>query len=522
MPDNIHLIIHNTAAIIATLALVYLILFLLFNNFRKSVNITLALTALAYIVFLISHVWGVSVSDPYLSRNILMWNLSVIFISIFNFHCVMSALNRGKEKLGMIIFVYTIGIGLTLFYILFPDTFILPSESKMYFPNYYVPGQFHWIMRVIFQIIIPIYFVNELIYVFRHSKDRIERNRILYFTIALSLGWLFGLFPLFLIFNIPIDPLYGIWSAVLFILPFTYAVLKYELLDIKIVAQKAFYYGITTAIVTGLLISLNFSSRWVEQAYPGFPLWLMPLISAVFAVCIGIIVWRQLRRDDLSKYEFITTVTHKFRTPLTHIKWAAEDLSKIQLPPNGIEDINYIRSANDKLVELTDILANVSDTDNISYEYKFGENDLSKTIENVLLSVSDQIKVKKINIVKEVEPGLKARYDSSRLKFVIQVILENAINYTAESGNVHIKTESFGKLIRFSVKDTGIGLKKEDMPLLFSKFYRGSGARLSDTEGMGIGLYIAKRIIGRHRGKIWAESEGRGRGSTFIFTLPAN
>ncbi len=450
-----------------------------------------------------------------------MWNLSVIFICIFNFHCVMAALNREREKLGMIIFIYAVGIGLTLFYILVPDAYIFLSEPKMYFPNYYVPGQFHWVMRVIFQIIIPVYFVGELAHVFRHSKDKIERNRILYFAIALSLGWLFGLFPLFLIYNIPIDPLYGIWSAVLFVLPFTYAVLKYELLDIKIVAQKAFYYGIATAIVTGLLIFLNFSSRLIEQAYPGFPFWLMPLISAIFAVCVGIIVWRQLRRDDLSKYEFITTVTHKFRTPLTHIKWAAEDLSKIHLSPNGVEDINYIRSANDKLVELTDILANVSDTDNISYEYKFEKNDLSRTIEDVLQSISDQIKNKKINIVKEIEPNLNAYYDSSRLKFVIQVMLENAVNYTPEFGNVHVKAENIGKSIRFTVKDTGIGLKKEDIPLLFSKFYRGNRARLSDTEGMGIGLYIAKKIIGRHKGKIWAESEGLGKGSAFIFTLPA-
>lgn len=520
MPANAHLILHNIVAVGSALALVGLIVFLLIQDHKKTVNITLALTAGAFVVFLISHAIGVSVTDSLLSRNILMWNLSVIWICTFNFHCAMAALHREKERKWMIRFVYALGFGLTLFYLVFPETFILTSMPKMYFPNYYVPGQFHWVMRVIFQLIIPAYFVYELARAYRHAPETVERNRILYFTLALGMGWLFGIIPDLLIYNIPVDPIYGVGSAVLFLSLFTYAVLKYELLDIRVVAKKAFVYGVAITVTGGAIALFNFSNQWIQEGYPGFPFWITPLISALIVVAIGVAVWRQLREGDILKYEFVTTVTHKFRTPLTHIKWATENLVKAETAEDRNEQIGYIQSADAKLVELTNLLANASETNDDLYQYKLEHSDFTGFVTEVVALSSEHASAKKIRIEEDIPPETYAVFDIARLRFVLQTLVENAVNYTPVGGVITVNVASTAKMVTCSVKDSGIGIAKSDLNHIFTKLYRSKEARSMDTEGMGIGLYISKNIIARHRGKLWVESGGIGKGATFSFSVP--
>lgn len=353
---NIHLILHNTLAVMSVIVMVCLIIFLLANNIRKTVNVTLSLTALAVIAFELTHVFGVSATDSNLSRLILMGNISVIFLSAFNFHCVLAVLNKDKRKMWLIWLVYAAGIFLSFFYLLFPDAFILTSVPKMYFPNYYVAGNYYWIELLVFHNLVPLYFIYELIHSYTKSIDKKERNRILYFAVALGLGWTFGQAPNFLIFNLPVDPMYGIYFPILFCVPFTYAVLNHDLLDIRIVAKRAFYYGILVAICAAILIFMNFLNKWVEEIIPNIPIYVVPVISSVFAVAVGIAVWRKVREGDTLKYDFINKTMHELRTPLTHIKIASENLEQSKLDENQKSSLDYIGKANDKLIELTDLV----------------------------------------------------------------------------------------------------------------------------------------------------------------------
>jgi signal transduction histidine kinase len=97
-------------------------------------------------------------------------------------------------------------------------------------------------------------------------------------------------------------------------------------------------------------------------------------------------------------------------------------------------------------------------------------------------------------------------------------LIENSIKYT-DQGSVNVELKGEGENIKFSVTDTGAGIKKEDMGKLFQKFSRGTGATAS-IDGTGLGLYVAKQMVEAHKGKIWAESKGEGMGSKFCFTLP--
>ena len=112
------------------------------------------------------------------------------------------------------------------------------------------------------------------------------------------------------------------------------------------------------------------------------------------------------------------------------------------------------------------------------------------------------------------------RVDKEKISLAISNLVDNAINYTKE-GKISIQFEydSKDKQVKFSVKDTGIGISEEQQKRLFSKFFRGINAIKAETEGTGLGLFIAKNIIEAHGGRIWFESE-EGKGTTFYFTLP--
>ncbi len=520
MSANAHLLVHNIVAVLSLIVSTAIIFFVLRKNYRRTENVTMALTILAVIVFLISHLLGVNTSNPVLSRQFFTWNLSVIFISVFNFHCVMAAIGRAKRKLGLIVTVYLIGGAFVALYLLFPDKFLLTSMPKMYFPDYYVAGAWQWLMRLVFNILLPTYFIYELARAYRRTADTIERNRYRYFALALALGWITGLIPLFLIWNIPVDPVWGMFFPVVFAVPFTYAIVRYELMDIRVIAKKAFGFSAAVILVGFLIAGFDLLDQLVLRLDPNFPYWFTPLVSGIMIVTVGWLVWRRLRENEILKYEFITTVTHKFRTPLTHIKWATENLRQTTIPSGeSNEQLGYIEEANAKLVELTDLLAQTSENEEQPYQYELIPHDFSDFARDVAHNLEPHAVLKKIHLETRIAPGLQAAYDENRLRFVLQTLLENAISYTPSGGTITLTVEPNGHKLRCTVTDTGIGITKTELPLISSKLYRGSRARTADTEGMGIGLYIAKQILGRHHSRLSISSAGIDKGSTFDFTL---
>lgn len=521
MEPYIHLIIHNVASIVSAVTAIGVALFLFLNGHRKTANITFAGTFLVAGIFIISHVAGVNISDPNISRMAFMWNLSIFFIGAFNFHAVLAVINKEKQNALLISCVYASAFIITIFFLIFPDLFLLPSVPKMYFTNYYVPGAFNWVRVVFLYVIIIPFSLFELYTAYTKSEMIAQKKQLKYFMLTMVMGYAVALIPNFLIYDIQVDPLLGMLFVLVCAVPLVYGALQYELFNIQVIAKQAFLYSIAVGAVGSCITLLNYSTTLIAQVYPGFPTWSLALVSAVLAVSASVIVWKGLREGDLLKAEFITTVTHKFRTPLTYIKWASDTLVN---PDISFEDrktqVEYIRTANEKLVELTNILTSTSDAENKGYEYNLKHADLSRTVEEVVASLEGQFKIKHITIEKKIEPNLIARYDDVRIKFVIQVMLENALHYSNEGSTVLISTSATRKDVVCSVADHGVGMDQTQISLLFSKFFRSATARKLDTEGLGIGLYITERIIQKHGGKIWAESAGIGQGSTFHFSLP--
>jgi signal transduction histidine kinase len=119
---------------------------------------------------------------------------------------------------------------------------------------------------------------------------------------------------------------------------------------------------------------------------------------------------------------------------------------------------------------------------------------------------------------KGIVPAINA--DPEKLKVALFNIIDNGIKYTQEGG-LKVRLEKVGSNVQLSIKDTGMGIKPDQAKKLFKEaFSRGSGAKKAYGLGRGIGLYVTAHIIKGHNGKIWAESEGKGRGSTFFIQLP--
>lgn len=514
-----HLIIHNLAGIVSSISTIGLAFFTFLNAPKKTANVAMALAFLSTGVFIISHVIGVNMSDPYVSRFVFMFNLSIIAIGAFNVHAILALTGQDRIHRRTVILIYSVAAFLVIFFVINPDLFLLPSVQKMYFPNYYSAGILN-IIRVIFLYGVC---VPYIIYLLKAAENRaesiIEKRQFRYMMYSMVGGYLLGFVPNFLVYNIPIDPAIGMIFMIVAALPFVLGAVKYGLFNVKVIAEQAFWYSIAVAIVGGLIALFNNASDMLIKLFPNFPLWTFSLTSAILVVSVSVFVWYRMRQDDVMKYEFIATVSHKFRTPLTHIKWAIENIENGSDVDDMKTQLSYIRQANNKLVELTGLLANVSNAEKNSVAYKIEKNSLTQTVKECLIQIDNQIKAKNIHLETNVEDNIYAKFDPGRISFVIQTFAENAINYTPENGTIKISLTREAGSVVFSVKDSGIGIEREELSLLFSKFYRGHQARLTDTEGMGIGLYMSKAIIRYHDGYIWAQSEGRDRGSTFSFSL---
>lgn len=224
------------------------------------------------------------------------------------------------------------------------------------------------------------------------------------------------------------------------------------------------------------------------------------------------------------KSEFVSIAAHQLRTPLSAIKWTLKmfldgDLGEITKEQG--EFIEKIYQSNERMINLINDLLNVARIEEGRYIYNPILTEFEPIIESVIENHKEKIEKKKIKFeFKKPERKLpKVLVDVEKIKLVIDNLLDNALKYTLEGGSVTISLQHKEREIEFSIKDTGVGIPKNQQNRVFSKFFRGANVIKMETEGSGLGLFITKNIVEAHGGKIWFESE-EGKGTTFYFTLP--
>ena len=245
-------------------------------------------------------------------------------------------------------------------------------------------------------------------------------------------------------------------------------------------------------------------------------------LIAITLALIGFLLWRKLHENESLKYEFISIIAHKFRTPLTRTKWLLDDLVKGEPDPFKKENLASLQRENERLVKLIGTLIELTGAKGTEESlYKFEHADVCSFTREILDSVKQSFKEKNISVSFDcASPKIFAKIDRPRMEFVLSTLFENACIYTPTGRRVSIAvTTKFRKAV-ISVIDDGIGINPIDMPHIFSKFFRAKNAKTMDTEGLGVGLYLAASIVKRHHGKLNAFSAGLNTGSTFSVILP--
>ena len=239
------------------------------------------------------------------------------------------------------------------------------------------------------------------------------------------------------------------------------------------------------------------------------------LLVFIFLFCL-VREWNIRRVQN----EFIAIVTHKFRTPLTGIRWSIDMIQKDLTLLEKKDLLMEMQKANERLMEIVDLLVGFAKFDK-QVDHILVAVYLREIVEISLNKYSALIKTKeiKIHIDSGGEPAL-VLVDKAKIQFVVDMLIDNALKYTPKDGTISVVFEADRKFIVMKVKDSGIGFGYFEGLRIFRHFFRSKSAKLLDAEGLGLGLYTARKIVGHHRGKLWAESAGPNKGATFSLRLP--
>jgi len=437
-----------------------------------------------------------------------------------------------KLRRGLLLWVFFLTL-LTTFTPLVDKQEIVTAlgQRKTIYGPLYTLYVFHYI-------ILSVIVLALLFYKLRKLKEKIEKSQVTYILIGLSLSLAFGFITNIFLYSIGLFEAanYGPISVVIFSIFVTAAIFKHYLFNIKILAVELF---------TALLIFLLFVNIFLAPTLTQRILNII-ILGGGFIFGIGLIrsvikeielrektqklasdleeAYRELKKLDEAKTEFISIASHQLRTPLTIIKGYISMLmegSYGELPDKTNKPLKNVFDSNERLIRLVNDLLTVSKVETGRIEVEFGIASIEEIISSLVDELELRAKEKGIYIKweKPKAPLPKLMIDKEKIRQAILNILDNATHYT-EKGGITIKIKALKSRIQIIISDTGEGMTKKEAEKLFTSFSRGSAGVRLWAEGAGLGLYIARRFVDFHKGKIWAESPGKGKGSTFYIELP--
>ncbi|MDQ0191780.1 two-component system histidine kinase PnpS [Paenibacillus wynnii] len=233
-----------------------------------------------------------------------------------------------------------------------------------------------------------------------------------------------------------------------------------------------------------------------------------------------------IRRLEKMRSEFVANVSHELKTPVAAVKGFAETLLG-----GGVTDEKTARSflqiiydENERLNRLIGDILELSKIESKRANLVCSPVHLSTFFDSVMETMSKVAEKKKISLSTEVPEELFIEGDEDKLRQIFMNLLSNAINYTHDGGNVRVSAVNTQKVdgsesVIFTVRDTGMGIPRKDLPRIFERFYRVDKARSRSSGGTGLGLSIVKHLVELHRGVISVESN-LGIGTSFILELP--
>ena len=232
----------------------------------------------------------------------------------------------------------------------------------------------------------------------------------------------------------------------------------------------------------------------------------------------------KLREVDLLKSEFLASMSHELRTPLNSIIGFADVLLEGldgELNERMEEDVRLIRNSGDHLRNLIGDILDMSKIESGRMELRYEEIDLRYMADDIMALAAPLAQEKNLLLHLDMDEDVKTIIaDRTRLRQVLWNIMGNAIKFT-EEGSVTLTMQNKTDHLLVAIRDTGIGIKEEHIPIVFEQFRQVDGSLNRAAGGTGLGMPITKKLVELHGGDIWVESV-YGQGSTFFFTIPYN
>ena len=246
------------------------------------------------------------------------------------------------------------------------------------------------------------------------------------------------------------------------------------------------------------------------------------LITFIFTI---VVIFRQKKFSEM-RNDFINNMTHELKTPISSISLASQMLNDKSVPKSEgmIDHLGGIISDETKRLRfLVEKVLQMSMFDRKKGIFKMKEIDINELIENIANTFSLRVEHTGGKIFTEVEAVDSAVYvEETHFSNVIFNLMDNAIKYSKPDAplNIYLRTWNEGDKVKVSVRDTGIGIKKENLKKIFEQFYRVHTGNRHDVKGFGLGLAYVKKVVDIHKGTISVESEF-GKGTTFTITIDA-
>lgn len=415
-----------------------------------------------------------------------------------------------------------------------------------------VPGEkiivFNQKLHLIYGLYIAFYFLvaHYILYTSYLKSNGISKYQLRNIFIGTIIASVFGvvsnlMLPYIGIFKINWLGQIGILGM---IIPIFYSIIKYNLFNVKIIVTEIFVFALWFILFSRIYISTETLELSIN------------IFVFVLTLVIGLFLIKSVKKEiltrekietlakdlektnlnlenandrlkelDQMKSEFVSLATHQIRSPLTAIKGY---ISLIQegdygpVSPEVKQAIDVVYQSTNNLVTIVGDFLDVSRIEQGRMKYDFKDFDIQELTNQVVTELKPNVEKRGLAINYSFESGkdYKIFADLGKIKQIIGNIVDNSIKYTP-SGKIDVallKPADFKVLIRIS--DTGVGINPKVLPKLFQKFTRADNANEVNILGTGLGLYVAKQMVEAHQGRVWAESDGEGKGSKFYIELP--
>jgi two-component system sensor histidine kinase SenX3 len=246
---------------------------------------------------------------------------------------------------------------------------------------------------------------------------------------------------------------------------------------------------------------------------------LATIISGVVLNTIFLV--REIRRNE-QKDAFINAVTHELKTPVASIRLYLETLQTRAVDEEKrTEFYRVMLEDSDRLLATIEQILRTGRIGHAGRQLNLARIDLSGVVEECLARARTLYHVPQDSLEYRPASPVTVLGDPEEVRAAVSNLIDNAVKYSGTNVKVTVETAPVdGKYVMLRVRDQGEGIPKAELKQIFKRFYRVPGQLATRVKGTGLGLYIVRSVAKRHGGRAWAESEGPGRGSTFVILLP--